>query len=51
MEQLINALKNIPEYSSLLEAVSKGRSAAITGKLCVIGSSLDEADIADLFGV
>ena len=31
MEQLINALKNIPEYSSLLEAVSKGRSAAITG--------------------
>lgn len=26
-------------------------SAAITGKLCVIGSDLDEADIATLFGV
>ena len=26
-------------------------SAAVTGKLCVIGSGLDEADIADLFGV
>lgn len=26
-------------------------SAAITGKLCVIGSDLDEADIAQLFGV
>ncbi len=26
-------------------------SAAITGKLCVIGSELDEADIAALFGV
>ena len=26
-------------------------SAAVTGKLCVIGSNLDEADIADLFGV
>ena len=26
-------------------------SAAITGKLCVIGSDLDEADIANLFGV
>ena len=25
--------------------------AAITGKLCVIGSELDEADIAELFGV
>ncbi len=26
-------------------------SAAVTGKLCVIGSELDEADIAQLFGV
>ena len=26
-------------------------SAAVTGKLCVIGSDLDEADIAELFGV
>jgi G3E family GTPase len=26
-------------------------SAAVTGKLCVIGSGLDEAGIADLFGV
>ena len=26
-------------------------SAAITGKLCVIGSDLDESDIAELFGV
>jgi len=26
-------------------------SAAVTGKLCVIGSELDEADIAELFGV
>ena len=26
-------------------------SAAITGKLCVIGSDLDEQDIAELFGV
>ena len=26
-------------------------SAAITGKLCVIGAGLDEADIAELFGV
>ena len=26
-------------------------SAAVTGKLCVIGSQLDEADIAELFGV
>ena len=25
--------------------------AAVTGKLCVIGSDLDEADIAELFGV
>ena len=25
--------------------------AAITGKLCVIGSELDESDIAELFGV
>ena len=25
--------------------------AAVTGKLCVIGSGLDEQDIADLFGV
>ena len=31
MEQLIHALKNIPEYSSLVETVSKGHSAAITG--------------------
>ena len=26
-------------------------SAAITGKLCVIGSNLDEAAVAKLFGV
>ena len=26
-------------------------SAAVTGKLCVIGSQLDEAGIANLFGV
>ena len=26
-------------------------SAAVTGKLCVIGAGLDEADIAELFGV
>ena len=31
MEQLLNILKNIPEYGSLLEAVEKGQSAAITG--------------------
>ena len=33
------------------EADVRCGAAAITGKLCVIGSSLDEADIADLFGV
>ena len=26
-------------------------SAAVTGKLCVIGAELNEAGIADLFGV
>ena len=26
-------------------------SAAVTGKLCVIGNDLDEDDIAELFGV
>ena len=26
-------------------------SAAVTGKLCVIGSELNEAGVADLFGV
>ena len=26
-------------------------SAAVTGKLCVIGAGLDEQNIADLFGV
>ncbi len=31
MNQLILALQNIPEYTSLLETVSKNRSAAITG--------------------
>ena len=31
MEQLIQILKNIPEYVSTLEAVGKNRSAAITG--------------------
>ena len=33
------------------EANVRTGSAAVTGKLCVIGSDLDEADIADLFGV
>jgi len=33
------------------EADVRTGSAAITGKLCVIGSDLDEADIAQLFGV
>ena len=31
MEQLLHALKTIPEYVSLLESLGKGRSAAITG--------------------
>ncbi len=31
MEQLISLLNTMPEYSALLEAVSKGQSAAITG--------------------
>ena len=31
MEQLIHALKTIPEYNSLLDALGKNRSAAITG--------------------
>ena len=33
------------------EADVRTGSAAITGKLCVIGSKLDEAGIAALFGV
>ena len=33
------------------EANVRTGSAAITGKLCVIGSQLDETDIAELFGV
>ena len=33
------------------EANVRTGSAAVTGKLCVIGSELDEADIAALFGV
>ena len=33
------------------EANVRSGSAAITGKLCVIGADLDEADIAQLFGV
>ena len=33
------------------EADVRTGSAAVTGKLCVIGSQLDEADIAALFGV
>ena len=33
------------------EANVRTGSAAVTGKLCVIGSELDEADIAELFGV
>ena len=31
MEQLIHALKNIPEYTALLDSLSKNRSAAVTG--------------------
>ena len=31
MEQLIQILKNIPEYAAVLESVGKNRSAAITG--------------------
>ena len=31
MQQLIHALKNIPEYVSMLETLGKNRSAAITG--------------------
>ena len=31
MEQLIQVLKNIPEYVSVLETISKNRSAAVTG--------------------
>ncbi len=31
MEQLIQILKNIPEYTSALECIGKNRSAAITG--------------------
>ena len=31
MEQLIQILKNIPEYTSVLECIGKNRSAAITG--------------------
>ena len=33
------------------ESNVRSGSAAVTGKLCVIGSDLDEADIAQLFGV
>ena len=31
MEQLLNTLKNIPEYQTLLEAIQDGQSAAVTG--------------------
>ena len=31
MQQLIDLLNTMPEYSALLESVSKGRSAAVTG--------------------
>ena len=31
MEQLLNSLKNIPEYRMLLEALDKNQSAAVTG--------------------
>ncbi len=31
MEQLLDVLKNIPEYTQLLAAVEKGQSAAVTG--------------------
>ena len=31
MEQLLDVLKNIPEYAQLLAAVEKGQSAAVTG--------------------
>ena len=33
------------------EADVRTGSAAVTGKLCVIGADLDEADIAALFGL
>ena len=33
------------------ETIVRTGSSAVTGKLCVIGSDLDEADIAELFGV
>ena len=31
MEKLLSALKNIPEYKTLLGAVEKSQSAAVTG--------------------
>ena len=31
MEKLLSALKTLPEYSTLLESVSRGESAAVTG--------------------
>ena len=31
MEQLLNLLKTIPEYASLLDALSEGKNAAVTG--------------------
>ena len=39
-----------PENWGLIYAIRTG-SADITGKLCVIGSKLDEAGVAALFGV
>ena len=33
------------------EADIRGGAAAVTGRLCVIGAGLDEADIKKLFGV
>ena len=31
MEQLLSLLKSIPEYRTLLESLSRGQSAAVTG--------------------
>ena len=49
MDKLLSVWKSIPEYKLLLEAAEKGRSAAVTGRLCVIGSALKEQALKELF--
>ena len=57
--ELIETLKAFPAdlevvvegYETGLDPIHLVKQADITGKLCVIGSKLDEAGVAALFGV